>query len=373
MVLSTSRKRPLRGAVIGFGFISSKGHIPAYLIRSRIQKDVEIVAVADISDSRRNQIGEILAQARIYSSYETLLAAESDQIDFVDICTPPCDHAKIASAALNRGLHVLCEKPLATTIEDAKSLLALAKLRRKVIFPCHNYKHAPVIQSIQSVIQSGRIGQIRSITLNTFRNTHAKGTPEWRANWRREKSWSGGGIAMDHGSHSFYLMFEWLKSYPISVSAKMMNSSPHLYDTEDQFSAIVTFPNGFAHACLTWTAGVRKVIYTLQGERGAITVEDDDLQVAIMQKNPQAIDVAQGAVEWTVERSRICSDWMDASHVNWFNSLFSQFISAIENQDFAGKEAQEALICVQLIHSAYASSNRACAEVILEDLPVELS
>lgn len=370
MVLSSSQKRPLRGAVIGFGFISSKGHIPAYLSRSRIQRDVEIIAVADISDSRRNQIVEILPQARIYSSYESLLAEESGQLDFVDICTPPCDHAVIAATALRCGLHVLCEKPLATTVEDAKALLELARLNRKVIFPCHNYKHAPVIQSIQSVIQSGRIGQIRSITLNTFRNTHAKGTPEWNANWRRAKNWSGGGIAMDHGSHSFYLMFDWMKSYPTSVTAKMMNLSPHLYDTEDNFSAIVTFPNGFAHAYLTWTAGVRKVIYTLQGERGAITVEDDDLQVALMQKKTQAVDVAQGAVEWKVERFKVCSDWMDASHVNWFNSLFSQFIEAIDNQDFVGKEAQEALICIQLIHSAYASSHQGCVEMILEGLPV---
>ena len=58
------------------------------------------------------------------------------------------------------------------------------------------------------------------MTLQTFRNTHAKGVSEWRPNWRRERKYSGGGIAMDHGSHTFYLAFEWLKSYPTSISAR---------------------------------------------------------------------------------------------------------------------------------------------------------
>src|SRR5690349_17840704 len=101
----------LRGAVIGYGFISGKGHIPAYLQR----KDVEITAVADICEARRELARKALPQARIYSSYLELPSAERGRLDFVDIATPPCDHAKIAHAALENGLHVLCEKPLTTS------------------------------------------------------------------------------------------------------------------------------------------------------------------------------------------------------------------------------------------------------------------
>lgn len=355
----------LRGAVIGYGFISGKGHIPAYLERARNQVDVEIVAVADICEARRARAQESLPKARIYSSYEALLAAEAANLDFVDISTPPCDHAKIAHAALDRGLHVLCEKPLTTTLEEARDLLRHAMEAKRVLFPCHNYKHAPVVRAIREIIESGQIGKVRSLTLNTYRNTHAKGVTEWKTHWRREKKYSGGGIAMDHGSHTFYLTFDWMKDYPTAVTAKMTNLDSGRYDTEDNFTAVLTFPEGLAHAHLTWTAGVRKVMYTVQGERGAITVDDDDLQLATMEST-SGPDVAQGAVTWKVEKRSIASNWMDASHVTWFNSLFDQFKEAIAQGDFVGKEAREAYLCIQLITKAYESAQQNSVELPLE-------
>ncbi len=364
MIHSSNSSRPLRGALVGYGFISSKGHIPAYLQRSAEQKDVEIVAVADLCEARRNQAQEALPKARIYSDYRALLTAEASNLDFIDISTPPCDHAQIAHEALDRGLHVLCEKPLTTTLEDAGALLKHAKQAQRVLFPCHNYKHAPVVTAIREIIESGKIGKVRSLTLNTYRNTHAKGVTEWKTHWRREKKYSGGGIAMDHGSHTFYLTFDWMGGYPHAVTAKMSNLEPNRYDTEDNFSTVLTFPNGLAHTYLSWTAGVRKVIYTVQGEFGAITVDDDDLQLAMMEKT-DGPDVAQGSVKWNVEKRSIASHWMDASHVSWFNSLFDQFRKAIEQNDFVGKEAREAYLCIQLITAAYRSAQEGCRELPL--------
>ncbi|HAR44162.1 MAG TPA: hypothetical protein DCS07_16280 [Bdellovibrionales bacterium] len=361
--MATSSKR-LRGAVIGYGFISGKGHIPAYLDRAQGRGDVEIVAVADICEARRSRAQEALPKARLYSDYKALLDKEAENLDFVDISTPPCDHAAIAHAAFDKGLHVLCEKPLTTTLEDARSLLEHAIKAKRVLFPCHNYKHAPVVKAIQEIIQSGQIGKVRSITLSTYRNTHAKGVNEWKTHWRREKKYSGGGIAMDHGSHTFYLTFDWMNSYPTAVTAKMINLEPEKYDTEDNFSAVLTFPTGLAHAHLTWTAGVRKVIYTVQGERGAITVDDDDMQLALM-KATGGPDVAQGAVTWEVEKRSITSHWMDASHVSWFNSLFDQFKTAIDQGIYVGKEARESYLCIQLITTAYKSAKEGCRELPL--------
>lgn len=361
--------RPLRGAVIGYGFISSKGHIPAYLERKRQKQDVEIVAVADICEERRFLAGEFLPEARVYTDYQILLEQEAEELDFVDIATPPVFHAEIALAALQKGLHVLCEKPLTITLEEAATLLEAARKHQRVLYPCHNYKHAPVVKAINGVIESGKIGKVRSVTLNTFRNTHAKGVNEWRTHWRREKKFGGGGIAMDHGSHTFYLTFDWLKSYPTAVTAKMTNLEPDKWDTEDNFSATLTFPEGLAHVHLTWTAGVRKVIYTIQGERGAVTVDDDEMQIALMEKT-SGPDVAQGAVTWTVEKKKIQSDWMDASHVHWFNSLFDGFKKAIAEDEFVGKEAQEAYLCIQLIAQAYRSAREKSLEQPLEPLRI---
>ena len=356
-------KKNLRGAVIGYGFISAQGHVPAYVERSHNLGDVQIVAVADICLARKKLAQQALPEARIYSDYRALLEAEAANLDFIDICTPPRDHAAIAHAALAGGIHVLCEKPLTCTIEDARALLDHAKAVRRVIFPCHNYIHAPAIRAIGAIVQSGQIGKVHSVTVNIYRDTHAKGITGWNSDWRRESRYSGGGIAMDHGSHSFYLTFDWLGSYPTSVTAEMSNLEPGKYDTEDDFTAELTFPTGVAQVHLTWTAGVRKVIYILRGEKGAITMEDDDLQIETA-NGSHGCDMAHPASRH-VEKRSINSDWRDASHASWFNSLFDEFRAAIESGDFAGKQAQEALLCIQLIHTAYRSAREGSRELPL--------
>ena len=185
----------LKGAMVGFGFIGARGHLPAYALHG----DIEIAAVADVCPARREAAARALPNARIFSSYQELLAANDTSLDFVDICTPPYAHAEIALAALGQGLHVLCEKPLATNVTDARAMLSKATEARRVIYPAHNYRHAPVIKAVRSILDEGTIGPIHLATLDTFRTTHARGTPEWSEHWRRDIRYSGGGIGMDHG------------------------------------------------------------------------------------------------------------------------------------------------------------------------------
>jgi predicted dehydrogenase len=343
----------LRGALVGFGFIAEKGHLPAYQTRSG--RKVDIVAVADVSEARRRLASQLLPGAALYADHRALLT--SCELDFVDICVPPGHHAAVAHAALDRGLHVLCEKPLATSVEAARAMLDHAAMAKRVIFPCHNYKHAPVVKQVRKVIDSGRIGRVNMVTLNTLRNTHARGVAEWRPDWRREHHLSGGGIAMDHGSHTFYLAFEWLGSYPTAVTARMHTLGP--WDTEDNFSCSLVFPTGLASAHLSWTAGMRKVLYTISGDRGGVVVDDDTIEVAVARREPS------GATRWEVERQAIASHWMDASHATWFGTLFQDFLRAIDKGEFVGREASEALLCVQLITTAYQSSARGSRELPL--------
>ncbi|TMA20702.1 MAG: Gfo/Idh/MocA family oxidoreductase [Deltaproteobacteria bacterium] len=339
----------LKGGIVGFGFIASSGHFPAYAAR----KDVEIVAFADVCPARLDAARALAPKARFYATHEEMLAGEN-ALDFVDIATPPAFHRDIALAALRRGAHVLCEKPLTTTIAEAVELALAARKYRRVVFPAHNYKHAPVVKFAGETIRSGRIGNVRAVTLNTFRTTHAKGVKEWRTDWRRDRKTSGGGIAMDHGSHSFYLTFAWMGSLPTHVAAKTLTVDRQ-FDTEDNLNCVLTFPNGYAHCFLTWTAGVRKVIYSLQGTDGALVIDDDDweLTASTSKGKPQ------------VERGIIESHWMDASHKQWFDSLFEKFKASIAAGDHASAELREAVACIQIIETCYRSNAEGCRELPL--------
>ena len=349
----------LRCALIGYGFIAGKGHAPVYAERNAALRDFEVAVVVDSHEARRAAAQRDFPDARVYSDHVEMLNAEAGRIDFVDITTPPYAHAGIAHAALDRGLHVLCEKPIAVSSEEAVSLAEHALRRKRVFFPCHNYKHAPVIKTVRGLLESGSIGRVHLVTLQTFRTTHARGVSEWRPDWRRERRYSGGGIAMDHGSHTLYLAFEWLGSHPLAVSAKANTLGS--FDTEDNFSCTLTFPNGIATAQLTWTAGARKVMYTIHGEYGAITVDDDQVQLLVREDLvDERPDLARRAGVQSVP-----SHWMDASHKEWFGSLLDKFKLAIASNDYVGADARDAIECIKVISAAYLSSSLSSREVSL--------
>src|SRR5205807_4988762 len=134
--------------------------------------------------------------------------------------------------------------------------------------------------------------------------------------------------------------FAWLGSLPTRLTAKTLTLDRQ-FDTEDNLNCVLTFPNGYAHAFLTWTAGVRKVIYSLQGTAGALVIDDDQYELTSGGK---------------VEKGSIASHWMDASHAGWFSSLFDQFQRAVETGDFVGRELREAVGCVQIIEACYRSN-----------------
>jgi len=346
----------LRGAIIGYGFIAENGHFPAYARARDAGVPIEIVALADSCPARLERARALDPGLRLYDSHRQLFERE-DNLDFVDIATPPSEHAPIALAAFDRGLHVFCEKPLATSTQAAASMIDRAKRAKRVLYPSHNYKHAPVVTAVKRTIDDGQIGRVRLVTLHTFRNTHARGVSEFRPDWRRERRLSGGGIGMDHGSHTFYLAFDWLGGFPLSISATATSLSG--YDTEDDLSCTMRFPRGVASAHLTWNAGIRKVIYSIHGDRGAIRVEDDDVEISTMRVGDD------GRTTWDVDRQRRPSNWMDASHVNWFKSVFERFADAVDGRDYVSRETVESLKCIELIETAYESARQGSRELPL--------
>ena len=108
----------LRGAIIGLGNVAVRGHVPAYL-SGRTGARAAIAAVMDVAEENRAQARKLLPGAAVYASIDELLAHE--KLDFADICTPPHTHSAIIGACASRGVHVLCEKPLAQNHADAEA------------------------------------------------------------------------------------------------------------------------------------------------------------------------------------------------------------------------------------------------------------
>jgi predicted dehydrogenase len=330
---------PLRGGLIGFGFIAEHGHVPAYASRA---VPLEVVAVAEPCTARHAAIARLLPGARVYRRHEDLLARE--KLDFVDVCTPPASHAPIALEALERRLHVLCEKPLAATASEADTMAQAARRTGRVLYPGHSYRHAPVVRAVRGALEGDRIGRVTMATLDTYRTGHARGVPEWQPDWRRDPRQSGGGILLDHGPHTSYLAFEWMGGYPSSVSAwtRALRGG-----VEDDAALVMTFARGIVRAHLTWNAAFRRVIYTLHGERGAIRVEDDEVEILVR--------TAGGDVGEKIARP---SDWKDAGHGPWFEGVLRGFVRAVREGDVVGAETRDALMGMRTIDAALRSARR---------------
>jgi predicted dehydrogenase len=141
------------------------------------------------------------AAALGWESYETdyRLLLERDDVDLIDVATPGNTHHEIAIAALEAGKHVLCEKPLANTLEESREMLDAAKAAGTVNMVCFNYRRAPAVQLAKQLIEEGRIGEIRhwrAVYLQDFILD-----PELPLIWRFQREVAGSGALGDIGAH----------------------------------------------------------------------------------------------------------------------------------------------------------------------------
>ncbi|MDF2670693.1 MAG: oxidoreductase domain protein [Paenibacillus sp.] len=182
---------------IRIGFIGCGNIAHHHVIRLQQIEDLEIVALADPGEQGRKLIKQKfgLDQAVEYDNHEDML--NSGTVDAVIICSPHTLHAKHAEDALTAGKHVLIEKPMTCSSEEAKHLINVAKKCGKVLQVSFQRHFLPPFLYIRSAIANGVIGKLTSVTATLFQN--------WKqaqeGTWRQKPELSGGGMLMDSGSH----------------------------------------------------------------------------------------------------------------------------------------------------------------------------
>jgi len=251
--------------VIGVGFIGA-----AHIEQLRRMGNVEVVALADDIDHKDK--AEALSVPRSYKCYKDLI--DNEQLDCIHICTPNNSHYEIAKYAIQHGIHIVLEKPMTTTVEEAEDLLALAKEKNLVHAMNFNYRFYPMVYQMREMIKNGELGDVFSI--------HGGYLQDWLFyntdyNWRLEPEQSGESRAFaDIGSHWFDLVefvtglkvtevladfatFHKTRKKPKKAIATYSGSTlrPEDYEevpvkTEDYATVLFHFDNG-AHACCNVT------------------------------------------------------------------------------------------------------------------------
>ncbi|HEY6192983.1 MAG TPA: Gfo/Idh/MocA family oxidoreductase [Bacteroidota bacterium] len=333
----------LEGAIIGFGNIVVRGHIPAYLSDEGLRSRVRIRAVLDVSEQSRPAARELLPDAAFYTDAGSLL--ENEKLDFVDICTPPSTHAGFLKEFAARGIHILCEKPLAESYAAALEASRHIREQKVVFVPCHQYKYSPLWRSIHQIISSGGIGSVVLAQCNVFRMQADTGTAGWNPRWRTDKAHGGGGILVDTGAHYFYLA-QYLFGVPDSVSAVLRTLKHREYGVED--TALVTLEYGgmIMQLNLTWAAALRANSVTVVGTTGSLTYDGSRL-VHVDQAGSREIPMP---------------DVSDKNqYVGWYASLLKEFLDRVEQGNRSEDLLDEAVTVMQLLDLSAGASLKGCA------------
>lgn len=192
-------RQEVRIGMIGYNFMG-KAHSNAYRQLPFFFEKSAVPVLKAIAGRNEEEVQKA-SRKMGWASYETdwRKLIERDDIDVVDIATPNHTHVEMAIAALEAGKHVICEKPLAITLEEAKRMKAAADRSGKVNMLMHNYRFAPAVQFAKQLICEGKLGEIRHIRAVYLNQSMIDPNRPFR--WRLSKEIAGYGALGDIGSH----------------------------------------------------------------------------------------------------------------------------------------------------------------------------
>lgn len=275
--------KKLKVGIIGAGNIATSAHLPAY---ANLTEQAEVVAIADIVLERAQAAAEKFGIPHAYASVEELLANEPD-IDYIDVCTWTAAHAPVAIAAAKAGKDILCEKPLAATLEQGLAIEAAVKEAGVKFMLAVVTRYGAEQQKFIELRDAGKFGEIYYAKTSYVRR---RGTP---GGWFTDKELAGGGPVLDIGVHAidrtWYLMG---RPKPVSVSAETsyrigdyqtkgvgrwqpFGLGKGVFDTEDSASVFFRFEGGKSMVAeIAWAInGVESATTQIFGSKAGCTFE----------------------------------------------------------------------------------------------------
>ncbi|WP_030667967.1 Gfo/Idh/MocA family protein [Streptomyces sp. NRRL B-1347] len=195
-------RRRIGVGMVGYAFMGA-AHSQGWRTVGRVfdlPVEARLAAVCGRDGTAVRAAADRLGWAAAETDWRALIAR--DDVDLVDVCTPGDSHAEIAVAALEAGKHVLCEKPLANTVEEAEAMVAAAeraRARGQVAMVGFNYRRVPALALAREMVAAGRLGALRHVRLTYLQDWLVD--PGFPLTWRLRKDRAGSGALGDLGAH----------------------------------------------------------------------------------------------------------------------------------------------------------------------------
>jgi predicted dehydrogenase len=294
------------------------------------------VAVADPDPTRRAAAQRLLPEARVYA--DPIAALSEGPLDVVDIATPPALHTPLAIRAAQAGCHILCEKPLATTLADYRAAVAATRAAGVTLFTVHNWKHSDQYEQLAALLAAGAIGRPTHLRLETVRAGRAVSVG---SEWRGDATLAGGGILVDHGWHALYLLLGLANERPLHIRATLERRRYTSAEVEDTATCEIQFPSLRGEIFLSWAGDTRRTCWRAQGTEGTLTLADDHGELL------RGGERRQFAFPQSLSAG--------SHHPDWFGAVIEDFVAEIADPSRRGCNLAEAEHCLVLTALAYAS------------------
>jgi predicted dehydrogenase len=302
--------KTIRTAIFGTGFMG-RVHLEAV----RRVESVEAAAIVGRNTDAARRLGGGFSIPRIASDYQEIL--RDPAIDAVHICTPNAQHFLMAKDALQAGKHVLCEKPLGTSVEEGHELVSLGVRQGLRNCVCHNLRYYPMVQQMRRLCEAGDLGEIL-VVQGTYSQDWLLYDTDW--NWRVDAKDSGPSRCMaDIGSHWFDMAEHVTGLCVTSLCADLQTFHPtrkkprHSVET---FATKLLGPDDYVEIAVD-TEDFGAVIFRMGARtRGSVTAS----QVSAGRKNRLSIEIygTRSSVAWDQERP----DELWAGHRDAGNQIF---------------------------------------------------
>jgi predicted dehydrogenase len=286
--------KPIRTAIVGTGFMG-RVHLEAV----RRLEFVEALAIAGRNADAARRLGAGFSLPTITADYLEIL--RDPAIDAVHICTPNAQHFVMAKEALQAGKHVICEKPLATTVAEGEELVALAERQAVRNSVCHNLRYYPMVQQMRRMREDGDLGEIL-VAQGTYFQDWLLFDTDW--NWRVDAKSGGPSRCMaDIGSHWFDMAEHVTGLRVTSLCADLQTFHPKRKQpkhSSETFSNKQLRPEDYVETAVD-TEDFGSVIFRMGDRtRGSVSAS----QVSAGRKNRLSIEICgtRSSVAWNQER-----------------------------------------------------------------------
>ena len=334
----------MRYALIGCGRISTNH------IKAAVNNKLEIVAVCDIVPENMEAV---LAKHGLekdetikrYTDYKQMI--QENQIELISIATESGIHAEIALYCIEKGIHVIIEKPMAMSLADADKIIALAKEKHVKVSACHQNRFNIAVQEMRQALEAGRFGKLShgSIHVRWNRNQEYYTQAPWRGTWAQD-----GGALMNQCIHGIDLLRWTFGDEVEEVYGQTRQQFHHYLEAEDIGMAVVKFKNG-AIATIEGTTNVypqnlEETLYIF-GEKGTVKLGG---------KSTNNIDVWNFADETDADqKNKGLEEATSNVYGNGHTSLFADVMNAIQEDREPYVNAQAGRNALEMILAIYKS------------------